>query len=191
MSSNSSDKDASVPKLTRENYATWIMLIEDVIMALDHDDAPEIWATYIWCPDPDHDPTADDGNGHPIGPEVDPIDYDYQDVSGQGAASKKKLRHQHNIAWKFIRARLSPELLLETNGIKPISVPKLLRTLRSHWNDGSTHDIDTLRTEFEEMRLEHFPDMRAFQTAFRTKVTECRNFGIGSAKTDADTLYRF
>ena len=53
-------------------------------------------------------------------------------------------------------ARLSPELLLETNGIKPISVPKLLRKIRSYWNDGSTHDLDTLRTEFEELRLEQY-----------------------------------
>ena len=165
-----SDKDASVPKLVRGNYPTWSILIEDVIMALDHDDAPDIWSVYAWRPDPDHDPDADDGQGNAIGPEVDPIDHDYQDVTGRDAASKKKLRHQHNKAWKFIRARLSPELLLETNGIKPISVPKLLRKIRSYWNDGSTHDLDTLRTEFEELRLEQFSDMRAFQTAFRTKM---------------------
>ena len=145
MSSNI-DKDASVPKLDRANWPTWIMLIQDVIMALDHDDAPDIWAIYIWTPDPDHDPDADDGHGNNVGPEVDPIVHNYQDVSGQGAASKKKLRYQHNIAWKFIRARLSNELLLETNGIKPISVPKLLRMIRSYWNDGSTHDNDSLRS---------------------------------------------
>ena len=84
---------------------------------------------------------------------MDPIDHNYQDVSGQGMASK------------FIRARLSPELLLETNGIKPISVPKLLRKMRSYWNNGSTHDIDTLRTEFEEIpRYEGLSDRLPHQS---------------------------
>jgi len=187
----SSNKDYSVPKLVRGNYPTWIILIEDVIMALDHDDAPDIWSVYVWRPDPDHDPDADDGHGNAIGPEVDPIDHDYQDVTGRDGASKKKLRHQHNKVWKFIRALLSPELLLETNDIKPISVPKLLRKIRSYWNDGSTHDLDTLRTEFEDMRLEHYSDMRAYQTAFRIKMAECRSFQIGIAMTDQDALYLF
>ena len=122
MSSNSDKDTSAVPKLTRENYTTWLMLVEDFIMALDHDDAPDIWAIYMWRPDPNYDPAADDGHGNAIGPEVDPIHHNYQDVSGAGSVSKKKLRHQHNIAWKFIRARLSPDLLLETNGIKPILV---------------------------------------------------------------------
>ena len=65
MSLNASDKDSSVPKLTRANYTTWLMLIEDHIMALDHDDAPDIWENYIWRPDPNHDPAADDGYGRP------------------------------------------------------------------------------------------------------------------------------
>ena len=95
MSSNT-DKDASVPKLVRGNYPTWIILVEDVIMALDHDDAPDIWSAYEWRPDPNHDPNDDDGHGNAIGPEVDPIDHDYQDVTGRDGASKKKLRHQHN-----------------------------------------------------------------------------------------------
>ena len=180
-----------MPKLDRGNYPTWIMLIEDVVMALDHDDAPDIWSVYTWRPDPNHDPNDQDANGNAIGPEVDPIDHDYQDVTGRDGASKKKLRHQHNKAWKFIRALLSPELLLETNDIKPISVPKLLRKIRSYWNDGSTHDLDTLRTEFEELRLEQYSDMRAYQTAFRTKMTECRSFNLGIAMTDQDGLYLF
>ena len=78
MSANS-DKDTSVPKLSRTNWNTWIMLVEDFVMALDHDDAPDIWAIYIWIPDPDHDPDADDGHGGTVGPEVDPIVYNYQE----------------------------------------------------------------------------------------------------------------
>ena len=59
MSSNT-DKDASVPKLDRANWPMWIMLVQDVIMALDHDDAPDIWSVYAWRPDPNHDPDAED-----------------------------------------------------------------------------------------------------------------------------------
>ena len=41
------------------------------------------------------------------------------------------------------------------------------------------------------MRLEHYSDMRAYQTAFRTKMTECRSFNLGIAMTDQDGLYLF
>ena len=81
----SSEKDStSVPKLTRENFSTWLEMIKDYINALDHEDAPDIWLAFEWRPDPNHDPNALGADGNPLGPQQDPADHDYQDVSVGG-----------------------------------------------------------------------------------------------------------
>ena len=69
-----SDQLAKLPMLTRENYQTWMMKVQDHIFALDHDDATDMWERYA---NPRavsfEDEAADKAN-------YDPADYDYQDV---------------------------------------------------------------------------------------------------------------
>ena len=191
MSLNSEKDSTSVPKLTRENFSTWLEMIKDYINALEHEDAPDIWLAFEWRPNPNHDPNALGADGNPLGPQQDPADHNYQDVSGRNSGPAKKLRVQHNKAFKFIRQRLSEEFFEETQGM-PTHVPKLLRKLRSYWNDGSTHDVNAIRKEFESLRLEDTGlDMKAFQTKFLNKLRQARNFNVGTAATDEDALYRF
>ena len=35
-------------ELTNYNWNTWIINIKDMILALNHDEAPDIWQAYIW-----------------------------------------------------------------------------------------------------------------------------------------------
>ena len=37
-------------KLHRENWNTWIAKVKDYILALDHDEAADIWRAYEWVP---------------------------------------------------------------------------------------------------------------------------------------------
>ena len=76
MSLSESKSDAII-KMTRGNYPTWIEKIKDYIMALDHDEAADIWAAFVWVP-------AD-----PANPGNDPAEHDYL-TAANGPA--KKLR---------------------------------------------------------------------------------------------------
>ena len=143
MSLNESKTDA-ITKMTRDNYLTWIERVKDYIMALDHDDAVDIWQAFIWEPGD----AGDDDEGDEA--DADPADHDYQSAT---TAPERKLRIQHNKAFRFIRNSLSPEVFDTTMGL-PCSVPKLLRHLRNYWNDGSVIDRDSLRMEYLEMALE-------------------------------------
>ena len=59
MANDSQESKMTIEKLTRENYTSWIEKIKDYILALNHDDAPEIWAAFL------HDP-APTGQPHPF-----------------------------------------------------------------------------------------------------------------------------
>ena len=77
------DPDKSrIGPLTRDNYLTWIEKIKDYILALDHDEAADIWAAFVWTPpERQNDP--------------DPADSDYQTANN---AAERKLREGCNHA---------------------------------------------------------------------------------------------
>ena len=81
-----------IEKLSRANFRTWFEKVKDYILALPHDEAPDIWAAVIW----ERDPTQPD--------VADPADRDYQEASN---ATQKKLRQIHNKAFQFIRIILT------------------------------------------------------------------------------------
>ena len=84
-------------KLQRENWNTWIAKVKDYILALDHDEAADIWQAYAWVPG------GVDEDGNAI---ADPAGKDYQTATNAG---DRKLRTQHNKAFRFIRNALSEE----------------------------------------------------------------------------------
>ena len=106
-----SKENRSFADLTRQNWTTWIAHIKDYILALDHEDAADIWQQFIWKPtDADND---------------DPIDHNYQLAPN---ASAKKLRVHHNKAyWQFIRNKLSKannvSIHAETRPLRPQAAP--------------------------------------------------------------------
>ena len=123
LSYESKENHRGFADLTRQNWTTWIAHIKDYILALDHEDAADIWQTFIWKPS--------DGNMD------DPINHDYQRAPN---APAKKLRVHHNKAWQFIRNKLSKAMFQSTLKLDH-SVPKLLRHLRRNkYNDGTVSD---------------------------------------------------
>jgi hypothetical protein len=161
-------------RLTRENWSTWIAKVKDFILALDHDEAPDIWQAYTW---------VSGGAG-----EVDPANHDYQNATN---AAERKLRRQHNMAYQFIRNALCDELF-DTTLYLPTSVPKLLHHLHKLVvSDGTVSDRDRLRTEYQEMSLEDYNDMQAYITAFKNKVHTLRDLNLGLVAADDDVLYQF
>ena len=170
------DSRSKIPLLTRDNWSTWIQRMKDYILALDHDEAADIWMAYEWVPDPEADE-----------PEEDPADRNYLVANN---LADRKLRIQHNKAFKYIRSCLSPAVFDTTLGL-PHSVPKLLRHLRQYWNDGSVCDRDKLRTEYQAMQLEQYDDMERFITAFKNKVVVMKNYKLGLVSNDDDVLFQF
>jgi hypothetical protein len=162
-------------KLHRENWNTWIAKVKDYILSLDHDEAADIWQAYEWAPDDDDD-------------AEDPAEKDYQAAA---SAAERKLRTQHNKAFRFIRNALSDENF-DTTLQLPTSVPKLLRHLHKLVvSDGTVSDRDRLRTEYQEISLEDYNDMQAYITAFKNKVHTLRDLGLGLVAEDDDVLYQF
>ena len=53
MSNDNNTKD-SMMKLTRDNYRTWMAKAKDYILALDHNDAADLWAYFEWRPNGDN-----------------------------------------------------------------------------------------------------------------------------------------
>jgi hypothetical protein len=159
-------------KLHRGNWNTWIAKVKDFILALDHDEAADIWQAYAWVP----------GDG------ADPADKDYQAATN---GAERKLRTKHNKAFQFIRNALSDEMF-DTTLQLDTSVPKLLRHLHKLVvSDGTVSDRDRLRTEYQELCLEDYSDMQAYITAFKNKVHTLRGLGLGLVAEDGDVLYQF
>jgi hypothetical protein len=175
MSTNDEKETRGPPlKLNRENWNTWIAKVKDYILALDHDEAADIWQAYTW---------VSGGAG-----EADPADRDYQVATN---AAERKLRTQQNKAYRFIRNALDAELF-DTTLRLPTSVPKLLRHLHKLVvSDGTVSDRDRLRTEYQEMSLEDYNDMQAYITAFKNKVHTLRDLNLGLVAADDDVLYQF
>jgi hypothetical protein len=168
--------------LRRDNWNTWIAKVKDHILALDHDEAADIWLAYLWVPGGVVD-GDDEGD-----PDSDPADKDYQDAR---SASDKKLRTHHNKAFAFIRNALCPDLF-DTTLRLPTSTPKLLRHLHKIVvSDGTTSDKDRLRTAYQDMSLEAYSDMHAYITAFRNMVHTLRDIGLGLVAEDGDVLFQF
>jgi hypothetical protein len=173
MGSNDNDKDDHYKlMLAKDNWDVWIEQMGDYIMALDHDDAPDIWKAYVWTP-------ADGGN--------DPDTVDYQ-AGGNSAA--KKLRTKHNKAFKYIRDRLSKTVCQRTMGIER-SVPKLLRALRDYVHDGGVADRGAVRKDFLSLTLEDFGDMEEYVVAFNNKRSSMKSLSVNMVEKDEDTLYFF
>jgi hypothetical protein len=145
--------------------------VKDFILALDHDEAADIWQAYAWVP----------GDG------ADPADKDYQAATN---GAERKLRTKHNKAFQFIRNALSDEMF-DTTLQLDTSVPKLLRHLHKLVvSDGTVSDRDRLRTEYQELCLEDYSDMQAYITAFKNKVHTLRGLGLGLVAEDGDVLYQ-
>jgi hypothetical protein len=150
--------------------------VKDYILSLDHDDAADIWDAYAWVANPED---SDD--------EEDPVDRDFQNAENAG---ERKLRVQHNKAFRLIRDSLSQEIFNKTLRL-PHSVPKLLRFLQSNWNDGSSIDRDRLRQQYIEMKLADYADLDCYATAFTNLVLTMREHKIGMAANDDDVLFHF
>ena len=84
MSRNAeNDNNCQQLKLDRLNWRRWSARTKDNILALDHDDAPEIWAAYEWKR------TAANQD------DIDPAEFDYQEGAD---AAMRNLLDQHNMA---------------------------------------------------------------------------------------------
>jgi hypothetical protein len=176
MSLNADNTDQRGPalKLHRENWNTWIAKIKDYILALDHDEAADMWLAYEWV-------AGNDG-------DADPADHDYQTAT---SAPTRKLQTQHNKAYMFIRKTLSDELF-DTTLQLPSSVPKLLRHLHKIVvSDGTVSDRARLRNEYQELTLEDSNDMQAYITVFKNKVHTLRDLKLGLVADDDDVLHQF
>ena len=177
MSSNDDERaTGKIGYLTTENFDIWIEKVKDYILALDHDDAMEMWLACMWQP-------AD-----PANPGNDPADKDYQNAGN--SASAKKLRLLHNKTFAFIRRNLS-DSMFELSREVSTSVPKLLRKLREVTNDGSATDRSALRAEYDAMKLDDFDNMQLYIAGFNNLVTKMRFYKIKSVEDAEDVLFRF
>ncbi len=163
-----------LPRLTKDNFLTWIEHVGDLIAALDHADAMTIWDDYTWVVDP-------------LNVQPDPIDRDWQDRSN---TALKKLCFEHNKAYKKIRDSLDESTFLSTHQL-PRSVPKLLRHLKSRWNNNSTEDRNGVRKWFLQMKLDQYSDMEQYVTMFKSQVHLLRDLKIGMVDSDKDVLFYF
>ena len=51
--SRDNNNNGALEKLTKDNFLTWIERAKDHILALDCDEAEEMWEASLWAPDPD------------------------------------------------------------------------------------------------------------------------------------------
>ena len=175
MSLSAATDKFKAPILHRTNLSSWIEHGKDYIHALDCDEAADIWQAYIF------DPTLPANANLP-----DPADHDYQTCTN---AVQRKLRTQHNKAWRFLRAHLSVKLFNTTKKL-PMSVPKLLRHLKAQWVDAnSVSDRNAMRETFNAMKLSMFDDVEDFVTAFDAHVQIMIETGI-MHHTPEDLLYQ-
>jgi hypothetical protein len=174
MSNDSVGKIKGLCALTKSNFLDWIQHVGDMLLAIDHADAGDMWDDYLWVVDPNN-----------IQP--DPITRDWQDSS---TPTLKKLKPLHNLAWAKIRNSLDPITFKSTVDVKR-SVPKLLRHLRNRWNNGSTEDRNGVRETFTQMKLEQFSDIEEFVIQFKAQLSTMRDLGIKMADSDLDVLFCF
>ena len=143
--SDDAPRGPRMEKLTRDNHETRFAKIGDYICALDHDEAPDIWAAYKW---------GEYGTTPPADAN-DPAKRDYEIANNK---DERHLRRVHNQAWAHIRLHLSDAIFQKTIELKHQKVAMLLRFLRQDWHDNSTEDREHLRTEYGSMRLEDYGD---------------------------------
>lgn len=168
----------SIEKLDRSNWTSWIEHVKDYILALDHDDAADIWKAYIWKPKPDVEAEDQD----------DPADRDWQEAA---SAPARKLRVKHNKAYKFIRDHLSQRMFNTTKGMET-NVPKLLRFLKkTAHSDGGVFDRNLQRDHFRDMKLEDYEDYEAYSTAFSNAMLDLQEFDSRLIGNDEELLYQF
>ena len=103
----------------------------------------------------------------------------------------KKLRKDHRKAYRFIRSNLS-EAAFDSTVDKSLNVPQLLRHLRSFfYNDGTYHDREVLRGEWEELKLSDYEDYLEYQLAFDSILRQMRIYQITAASGEEDVLHKF
>lgn len=177
MSSSAKDKEGGkLPILNKRNWTVWIEHVGDFIMALEHEDAADIWEAYLWTPA--------DGEGD----DDDPAERDWQRAT---SVSEKKLRMKHNKAYKEIRMHLEHRIFNSTRGMEN-NVPKLLRFLkRKVYNDNSADDRNALRKELDNMQLEDYEDYDEYSNAFDCAVKEVQKFDLDLVDNDERLLYKF
>jgi hypothetical protein len=166
MSRNAeNDNNRQQLKLDRLNWPTWSAKTKDYILALDHDDATEIWTAYEWKR------TAANQD------DIDPAEFDYQEGAG---AAMIKLRDQHNMAFRYIMETLDAELY-DTTLQLPFSVPKLLRHLhRQVVSDETVSDRDSMQTQYQSLSLDNCSDKSALVTQFRSLISSKRGLRLAS-----------
>ena len=183
MSANADDRvSTKLPKLTKRNWTSWEAHVQDFIMALPHEDAADIWAAYMWTrPVGQDDEDSEDEH-------EDPADRDWQAAT---TAAEKKLRMQHNKAFKAIRDALEQKIFNSTMG-RENNVPKLLRFLKKKcFNDNSAEDRNSLREQLDNMKIEDYDDYDDYEGAFDTTLAEVQKFDLDLVDNDERLLYMF
>ena len=181
MSQRDDDKShGKLPVLTKRNWVSWIAHAQDYIMALPHEDAADIWTAYVW--------ERPAGQGDDDDDEEDPADRDWQAAASAG---EKKLRMQHNKAFKTIRDALEQKIFNSTMGMEN-NVPKLLRFLKEKcFNDNSAEDRNSLREHLDNMKIEDYDDYDDYQGAFDNTLKEVQKFDLDLVDNDERLLYMF
>lgn len=121
----------------------------------------------------------EDDEGDDDDEDEDPEQREYQKAR---SAMDKKLRVQHNKAYRYIRQHLSDKVVATTKNLN-------VRHLRNYWNDGTTLDKRKSRKEYDQLKLEDCTDFEDFKTAFDNKVLELRQLGVKAVADDEDVLY--
>ena len=192
MSLSAEERQKGIQPLTKDNYLVWIEMIKDYILALDCEDAEDMWEAFEWDRGAAVEAAiavrAAAGAEAEVEAIVDPADAFSALPSGNQA--QRKLKHQHAKAFAYIRRSLSPPIFEKTLGHRT-NVPKLLRKLKNCWSDNTTQDRDRMRTQFDSMRLSDFADMDAFITGFNNHVRVMRNHDMGLVARDEDVLFAF
>ena len=127
-------------KLTKDNFLLWSEKIKDHILALDCEDAEDIWEAFTWTPDPNQ----------PLENQADPA-LAYNKLPSTNVA-QRKTKQKHAAAYAYIRKALSPAVFDKTIG-HATNVPLLLRLLKRNWNDNSTQDRDRMRQNYYDLKL--------------------------------------
>ena len=130
MSLNAEERQKGIQPLTKDNYLIWIEMVKDYILAMDCDNAEDMWDAFEWDREAAvlaAEVAAAQAGGDAVpAPVVDPADA--FNALPAGNAAQRKLKQQHAKSFAFIRRSLSPPIFEKTLGHRT-NVPMLLRTM--------------------------------------------------------------
>jgi hypothetical protein len=194
MSSNGDEERSRgrLPWLLQDggNWHVWIQHVKDLLKCGNSEDSIDIYNAYAFDLLPDAERVDDDGDDL-----EDPVDTDYDSLpDGLNAADKKEfkvLRKDHARFYQAIRSCLSEGDVTATSSLN-FNVPQLLRYLRAEYeNDGSVHDRNRLRGEFEAISLEQYDTVLQYKQAFDRLLGLMRTYGIDLADDKEAVKLRF